>query len=488
MRSECEWTGSYDCGCGNSVAGPEGQLDKASLAVRELDSIRLREGNSLGYGKTTAKSLGIPYALISLSKSCGLLSDLEEAFGERGRSLLYYAMSKAVAESWDGSDVPDPDDDMSRELLGYGRAETVPSRDSLLRDVGTAEDDIIRFLKLRSDRAREVYLHDTSLIAAGPSSPSMVLLSDSSGVPITCTLIEGCRPESAMDVDLGSLLGNFPDRSRLVVCGSRCTCGEYEKLRRSGASFIIEIGSEMLDTLDVNGIPQCSDEMRISDGKTISVSSLDVCGDLPSTGGSNPKVWKVCPVGSESVDRARIERRVYTIEHRLRSLQPEVAMEQFESTAGRLARFFDISLKDGRLDLSIRRKDLDDYINPQPMYLLTNGFETWGDVTAGLESGKRFRAVSSAMSELLSEACGSVPEDELRGEALVDFISLIVRFQMAKILSDSGADLDVPTALEWLGQLMCIGNGSEWQVVGMTPRNRKVLSALGIAVPKSLVL
>ena len=59
---------------------------------------------------------------------------------------------------------------------------------------------------------------------------------------------------------------------------------------------------------------------------------------------------------------------------------------------------------------------------------------------------------------------------------------------MAKILSDSGADMDVPTALEWLGQLMCIGNGSEWQVVGMTPRNRKVLSALGIAVPKRLVL
>ena len=48
--------------------------------------------------------------------------------------------------------------------------------------------------------------------------------------------------------------------------------------------------------------------------------------------------------------------------------------------------------------------------------------------------------------------------------------------------------MDVPTALEWLGQLMCIGNGSEWQVVGMTPRNRKVLSALGIAVPKRLVL
>ena len=163
-------------------------------------------------------------------------------------------------------------------------------------------------------------------------------------------------------------------------------------------------------------------------------------------------------------------------------------MEQFESTAGRLARFFDISLKEGRLDLSIRRKDLDDYINPQPMYLLTNGFETWDDVTAGLESGERFRAVSSAMSELLSEACGSVPEDEIRGEVLVDFISLIVRFQMAKILSDSGADMDVPTALEWLGQLMCIGNGSEWQVVGMTPRNRKVLSALGIAVPKRLVL
>ena len=91
MRSESEWTESYDCGCGNSAAGPEGQLDKASLAVRELDIIRLREGNSLGYGKTTAKSLGIPYALISLSKSCGLLSDLEEVFGERGRDLLYYA-------------------------------------------------------------------------------------------------------------------------------------------------------------------------------------------------------------------------------------------------------------------------------------------------------------------------------------------------------------------------------------------------------------
>ena len=488
MRSESEWTESYDCGCGNSAAGPEGQLDKASLAVRELDIIRLREGNSLGYGKTTAKSLGIPYALISLSKSCGLLSDLEEVFGERGRDLLYYATSKAVAESWNGSDVPDLDDDMSRELLGYGRAETVSDRASLLREVGTAEDDIVRFLKLRSDRAKEVYLHDTSLITAGPSSPCMVLLSDSSGVPITCTLIEGCKPESALDVDFGSLPGNSSDRSRLVVCGSRCTRDEYEGLRQSGASFIIEIGSGMLDMLNVNGFPQSSEEMRISDGKTISVSYADVCGDPSSAGGSMPKVWKVCPIGSESVDRARVERRVYTIEHRLRSLQPEDAMEQFESTAGRLARFFDISLKDGRLDLSIRRKDLDDYINPQPMYLLTNGFETWDRVTAGLESGKRFRAVSSAMSELLSEACGSVPEDEILGEVLVDFISLIVRFQMAKILSDSGADMDVPTALEWLGQLMCIGNGSEWQVVGMTPRNRKVLSALGISVPKRLML
>ena len=488
MRSESEWTESYDCGCGNSAAGPEGQLDKASLAVRELDSIRLREGNSLGYGKTTAKSLGIPYALISLSKSCGLLSDLEEAFGEHGRDLLYYATLKAVAESWNGSDVPDSDDDMSRELLGYGRAETVPDRASLLRGVGTADDDIVRFLKLRSDRAKEVYLHDTSLIAAGPSGPSMVLLSDSSGVPITCTLIEGCKPESVLDVDFRSLLGNPPYCSRLVVCGSRCTREEYEELRQSRASFIIGIGSEMLDMLNVNSFSQSTGEMRTSDGKTISVSSADVCGDQPPTGGSMQRVWKVCPVGSESVDRARVERRVYTIEHRLRSLPPEMAMEQFESTAGRLARFFDISLKEGRLDLSIRRKDLDDYINPQPMYLLTNGFETWDDVTAGLESGERFRAVSSAMSELLSDACGTIPEDELRGEVLVDFISLIVRFQMAKILSDSGADMDVPTALEWLGQLMCIGNGSEWQVVGMTPRNRKVLSALGIAVPKRLVL
>lgn len=474
-------------GCGPAGSADQIHPAKADQAARELDSIRVREGNSLGYGKTMAKSLGIPYALISLSRSCGLLSDLEEAFGDDGRALLYYAMNKAVVESWDGPEIPHMEDNMSPELLGYDDVDSICDRAGLIETISSKGDLVSHFLDLRAARSPEVYLHDTSLIGTRQSCPSIVLLSDASGVPISYRLMEACGEESLLNMDLGSLIGHSPGDPHLVVCG-RCRSAERcDMLRRIGASFLIEIDQNMYNVLKLEGTSISKDVHTYKD-KEFTVSTMSIPADDAAQSGCHSILWEVRQKGSESEDRLRVERRIYTIEHRLRSLAPEEAMEQFESTAGRLSRFFDISLKDGKLDLTIRRKDLDEYINPRSRYVLTNDFDTWDEVISAMESGIRFKAASSAMSELISEACATSSRERLGGEVLVDFISLIIRFQMAKILSRTRSGLDVSTALRWLDQLMCIGNGSEWQVVGMTPRNRKVFLALGIEVPKTILL
>lgn len=477
-------------GSGDRMAGGtgSGKHFTADMAAMELDSIKLREGNSLGYGKTIAKSLGVPYAMISVSRSCGLLSDLEDVFGRDGMALLYHAVSKVFEDSCRGSQVPLQGGDMAAELLGYDGEGSVPPLLGLLREVGASKEKVFTFLGLREDHSDGVYFHDSSIIRTVWPDRYLVLLSDSSGVPISYRVMKGSAPGSSLDVNFDSLIGQSPGSSRLVVCSRDCSLAEYHKLMSMGLSFIIGTDEGMIHSIGTGLFDRDSGVQCMMEGRTFNVLST-IVGDGPvDIVDWTPIVWKLDPVVSDLADRTNVERRIYTIEHRLRSLAPEEAMRQFKSTAGRLSRFFDISLRDGRLDLSIRRKDLDDYIDPKPLYIVTSGFETWDEVMTGIVSARIFRSVTASMTNFASRVEDNMSEEESRGILLLDFISLIIMSQMAKALRASGTDLDVPTALSWLGSMMCIGSRSEWQVVGMTPRNRKVLSALGLAVPKRIVL
>lgn len=491
---------------GRDVRGAGG-MDPAESVVREIDEIRSRSRCSMRFGHTVAKNLGASYALVSLADSCGLREGLTEAYGDRGDWILSMAVSMMIASDGCGGFVPNPETNMSRELLGIPESE-YQSMPRFLRAIGREDDsDLIRFLRSWASSAEEAMVYDGSLIPltggaiAGKDDFCMAFVIDPDGIPIMYAV----APRESFE---NPQVERFISRMEFIGI-RRCSFiferrtgspDRYRSMVRHGIRFISKDCSRYSCDDDLSECLQESGTESVSRGKRYMVASREVAvvddgsdivthrdprfQSVPDS--ERFRMWVVKAEDSIKMDRARVERRTSVIERRLRSLGPEQALEQFQDTAGSLSRFFSIGVRDGCLELEVLRDELEAYLDQSPETVFSNGYDTFDDASAAFDLRGRFDRVGEAMGEMLRLVRFEGEEGCAEGRDVVRFVSMILWCTMSSKLEAAGMHTPIPTVLERLDSIKAVGDGSDWKVMGVTPGDRMMFQALGIRVPKTL--
>ena len=491
---------------GRDVRGAGG-MDPAESVAREIDEIRSRSRCSMRFGHTVAKNLGASYALVSLADSCGLREGLTEAYGDRGDWILSMAVSMMIASDGCGGFVPNPETNMSRELLGIPESE-YQSMPRFLRAIGREDDsDLIRFLRSWASSAEEAMVYDGSLIpltggaVPGDDDLCMGFVIDPDGIPIMYAVApRGSFENPQIDrfISRMEFIGirrcNFiferrtgsPERYRSMVrhgirfiskdCSRYSCCGDVsEYLQESGKEFVSRGKRYLVASREVAVVEDGSDMVTHRDPRFQTVPDSE-----------RFRMWIVKGEDAMRTDRARVERRISVIERRLRSLGPKQALEQFQETAGSLSRFFRIGVSDGCLDLEVRRDELEAYLDQSPETVYSNGFDTWEEASDAFDLRGSFDRVGEAMGEMLRLVRFQGDEGCAEGRDVVRFVSMILWCTMSSKLEAAGMHTPIPTVLERLDSIKAVGDGSDWKVMGVTPGDRMIFQALGIRVPKTL--
>ncbi len=479
--------------------------------TKEIMDIRERSRGSFRYGHPLAKRFGGPHALISISEECGLRQDLRESFGETGDCILASAISMILTSNNIENPMTNLDMFMAREILGISDRicdDLVPDLvDRILRDNNGIENLHHR----RISRAKDVYVTDDSFQKeTDNNSPSLVIVSDASGTPVLLTRIP--IPEDGDFTDTGLDL-------RLREMGAENTTAIFEKLPGTVDMYdsIIKNGSRFISVTrrDINELIKL-DELVYSDWSEhlldgvhylvtsvkmaiIDSSGLDeddtlfdrscthaLIGEQHHLFTQCPKdrlitLWVFSDIDRPAVDAERVRKRIAVIERRLRSLSPSDAMEQFHDTAGSLSRFFKISLNNDELNLSVDQDALETYISAGPRVLLSYGFETWDGVMEAFKTRDSMRSMVAAMSEQLAIP-RTIPYSDREGVDCIRFSAMVLWKETEKRLREAGIEEDVFTVMEWLDDTTSVGDGFKWKIIGLTPRNRKILNILGAPI------
>ena len=484
-----------------------GGIDPAESVAREIDEIRSRSRCSMRFGHTVAKNLGASYALVSLADSCGLREGLTEAYGDRGDWILSMAVSMMIASDGCGGFVPNPETNMSRELLGIPESEYL-SMPRFLRAIGREDDSgLIRFLRSWASSAEEAMVYDGSLIPltggaiAGKDDFCMAFVIDPDGIPIMYAVAPRESFENPQVERFISRMGFIGIRRCSFIFERRTGSPDrYRSMVRHGIRFISKDCSRYSCDDDISECLQESGTESVSRGKRYLVASREVAvvddgsdivthrdprfQSVPDS--ERFRMWVVKAEDSIKMDRARVERRISVIERRLRSLGPEQALEQFQDTAGSLSRFFSIGVRDGCLELEVLRDELESYLDQSPETVFSNGYDTFGDASAAFDLRGRFDRVGEAMGEMLRLVRFEGEEGCAEGRDVVRFVSMILWCTMSSKLEAAGMHTPIPTVLERLDSIKAVGDGSDWKVMGVTPGDRMMFQALGIRVPKTL--
>lgn len=498
-------------------------LEDADAITRELDEIRDRSRGAMRFSVSQSKKLGSAYILLSLAESDGLRDDLYESFGKYGDWMLAEAVSMILAQD-DVTGIPDLESNMSRELLGIIDSMDPSMAVQLMRDIGRMEGSMETLFSKRLARSEGVLVADTPYIGefgdmeADDDENGYWISCNESGIPvhfISGTMRElreygfdryqneitklGAKERTFI---LEKRTGNADLYERLIERGSRfisvsksrtsCTLKVAEKIgtkstmhKVDGIPYAVYSSRVSIVTRRVRNLPSDPEENDDTD-------TLDIVTDGdPRFHESPPKyrftMWAFRPLNHKNIDPARMERKISVIERRLRSLDPKEAMEQFEETAGSLAKFFHISLVDGKLDLEVKRRELDLYLEQRPSVFFSYGFDTWENVVEAFGSRQGFdRALSALRGQLRTKVSIDDPDVD-KGRVCIRFIALIMWCILGREMDEAGMDEDVGTLLDRLNSVRAVGDGLSWRVVGQTPRNRSTMTALGLKHPRNSI-
>ena len=489
--------------------------------TRELEAIRERSRGSMRFGHSIVKRLGGSYVLVKISESSGIRYDLNRAFGKYGDWIVSGAVSMILTPNYAKSAHPDFVTNMARELLGITDSFEPSMVTDLLPKTGLNKQAAEAVMSSRISRAKNILVTDTPFLGEYEESQdddlrSMWISTDEQGIPVhyTTDTIGGLK-ELGLDGYQNNLrilgakdrifilekrTGNADLYERLIERGSKfislpkvhTTCIENISTKISEHGTIIERNGKQFMVYSTN-VAVVSKRVRnnpVDPEDNDNTDTLDIVTDEdPRFSESLPdhrfNLWAFKPLEDSGVDRERTERRIAVIERRLRKLDPQDAMDQFQETTGSLARFFHIELKNGELILDIKRKDLDLYLNQTCHTMFSYGFDSWNTMMDTFDSRMKFDTALKALNGKLEVTSEFIDEGADRGRRFTLFVAMILWCTVAQKLKEANIDVDVDTAMEWLDSVMAFGDGITWKVVGITPRNRKVMSALGVKPPKS---
>lgn len=493
--------------------------------TRELEEIRERSRGSLRFRHSIAKRLGASYVLVAIAEESGIRRDLYRAFGKKGDWILSGAISMILTPVYSTTAHPDLVTNMARELLGITDGFEPSMAPGFLPKLGSDQDGIRNLLRMRISTADNILVTDTPFIGEfeefteDDGVRSMWISTDEHGIPVH--YMNGTAGElRALGFDgYQKDIVNLGAQGRTFILEKRTGNADlYERLIERGSRFISVPKSRTPCIEDVSGRAASKSSTFKRNGTLYSVyctkvaivskrirdepvdpedndctDTLDIITDEDPRFRESPPdhrfiIWAFSPLNGFDVDREKLERKISVIERRLRSLDPHEAISQFQETAGSLARFFHISLSDEGLKLEVKRRELDMYMNQTCEVLFSYGFESWEEMMDAFDSRRKFDTAMDVLKGELEVTSEFIDEDSDRGRSFTLFIAMMLWCTVAHKLGEADIDIDVDTAMEWLDSVMAIGDGITWKVVGMTPRNRKVMSALGVNPPKSNLL
>ena len=498
-------------------------VGEADTISRELNEIKERSRGSMRFSTSLAKKLGSSYVLLSVAESEGLRDDLFDSFGRYGDWMLAMAVSMIRAPI-DSTSAPDLESNMSRELLGIIDGMDQSLIGEFFRKVGSMDYSMEELFRRRVSRSGKVLVADTPYIGefgdveAIDNEPGYWVSCDEKGIPVhylSGTMRDlreygfdryqndirmlGAKQRTFI---LEKRTGNADLYDRLIERDSRfvsvsksrtpCTLNAADRLRtmgaihrRAGVSYSVYSTAVAIVAKRIRKPPAEPDEDDCTD-------TMDIVTDGdPRFRESPPKLrfrmWAFNEMRESAIDRDRMERKISVIERRLRTLPPQDAMDQFQETAGSLSRFFNISVKDGTLDLEVRRRELDMYLDQTPLVYFSHGFETWEEMMDAFEQRKAFDTAMSALQGQLRVKIAVADPDFDRGRTYVRFVALVTWCLLARRLEEAGIDEDVGTVLDWLDSVRAVGDGITWRTVGLTPRNRSTMVRIGVKPPTNSI-
>lgn len=451
---------------------------------------------SVGAGGLVIRKYGTAHALMGISESCGLRSDLREAYGNDGDMILACAISLVQCSAYPTTLAETMSENISTDVLGATGLLTPDGISDFCNEIGGRTDDLRKLFRLRIARASNVYIYDrSSIVLKGEEDASTISIGvDENGMPVHFSVDAGIQTEEDELYSLGASecihIFEMPMDDKTQILDTL--------LLRDGSRFVSAIPASAYHAI-MNGTESPDEHIIRRDGVNYIVSSESVefadgrlirddeVSQSTASGAGDLVAWNYHREGEDSEDPSRVMARISVIERRLRKIAPEEAIRQFRTIAGRYARFFDISMVDGAISISVRWDDLDQYLQRYHT-VITRGFDTWEEAMDCLEGRRPLEIGVEQFGRNLTDSPHGTATTAFRGEAVIHFVALTLWCEISDRLTNTGHDEPVPRIIRWLDTILAKGNGAEWHITGITPRTRSLLLALDTPMPKDHVL
>lgn len=477
---------------------------------------------------------------MNLAESCGLREDLFEAFGEDGDRLLAAAVAQILTGGPMSSTELELDGDMACQLLGIADSFSSPRMSELASRLGSATACLERLFELRTARARGLLAYDITSVSTHSGldgwgdwghnrdgerlrQMNIGLVTDGRAVPTMFELYPGPIADVSTlrrTVERISAMGGRT--STLVMDRGFGSAANLRYLMESGIPFVIPGGrrtgcvkalmSELIRSRD------SPDRIMIHGDTVYSVLEAEaavVPRRVPSDPGAgdtdDTREWELVLSDDprfaevpESIrmrayacfdakgaaeERDRMQKALKGIEDRLLEMDPWAAVNGLKDVAGGYARYFDLSVEDGRLVIGRRRNAVSFAMNREGMFaMFSYGVGSWEEMMADYDCRMYVeQAFDVLKNELDGNRWRTGDPRTARGRLAIKFVALILWFTAMGPIRDAKDRLPVQTALQALDTVMAIGDGERWRITEMTAKSRRILEALGVPRPEQVI-
>ena len=487
----------------------------------------------------SGKRLGGSWFLLNLAEQIGLREDLFRSFGAEGDA----GLACAIAQALSGGPFTDVEDTMNgcmvRELMGIRKSFTSPRMSEMTRILGSAFHNTENLFERRLARAGDSLSYDLTSVSThsniggwgewgynrdGESLKQMNvgLITDKKGVPAMFELYPG----SVSDV---STLERTVDRVKEMGKGDCVmvmdrifgSAGNLEYMIANGYSFALpgKKGTKCVKSLISKLVKRRHDAdlWRMHDGTVYTVLEAEVAivpKRKPSDEGEDSNDTREYELVLDDDERFRdvpedMRMKAYAchdsrksaedlntlmaalngIEQKLRKMDPYAAMNGLRKIAGGYAKYFDLSVIDGKLNIERRNNAMSFAYNRGGTFVMfSNGLDSWDDMMACYDCRTYVEQAFDALKNELDGGRWRVSDPETaRGRLIIKFVALILWCTVSAELRKEKKPEPVRTVLQSLDNILAVGSGDRWRVLEITKKNRTAMTSFGIGVPGKFV-
>lgn len=465
--------------------------------------------------------------------------DLFRSFGAEGDAVLACAIAQALS----GGPFTDVGDTMEgcmvRELMGIGKSFASPRLSEKTRMLGSAFHNTEDLFERRLARAGGLLSYDLTSVSTHSSiggwgewgynrdgeslkQMNIGLITDKKGVPAMFEMYPG----SISDV---STLERTVDRVKEMGKGDCVmvmdhifgSAGNLEYMIANGYSFVLpgKKGTRCVKSLISKLVKRRHDAdlWKMHDGTAYTVLEAEVAivpkrrpsdededsndtreyelvlddderfRDVPED--MRMKAY-ACHDSKRSAEELNtLMAALHGIEQKLRKMDPYAAVNGLKKVAGGYAKYFDLSVRDGELNIERRNNAMSFVYNRGGTFVMfSNGLDSWDDMMACYDCRAYAEQAFDLLKNELDGGRWRVSDPETaRGRLIIKFVALILWCTVSAELRKEKKPEPVRTVLQSLDNILAVGSGDRWRVLEITKKNRTAMTSFGIGVPGKFV-